>query len=244
MESLGDMREIPGLRRQRPLVLEVRDELERMILTGEVDAGERLDENILAEQMGVSRGPVREAARSLAGEGLVTAIANQGVFVRKLSVKEALELYDLRAMIAGYLCAQVAETAGAGIKSELRASLNEMDDAIRGHDEERYFRINLAFHDLIAEAAGSGRAQTLYISLGKEVRLLRLRVLTGEASLKVSNAEHQRIVAAIERGNADAARETGAQHHANGKQRLLRTLSQRSGRSDDEVLPLGLETSA
>ncbi len=70
----------------------------------------------LAEQLGVSRGPVREAARSLERRGLVTAVANQGVFVRKLSIDEALELYDLRAMIAGYLCARVAETAGAGIQ--------------------------------------------------------------------------------------------------------------------------------
>lgn len=244
MENLSDMREISGLRRQRPLVLEVRDELERMILAGEVDAGERLDESTLAEQMGVSRGPVREAARSLAGEGLVTAIANQGVFVRKLSVKEALELYDLRAMIAGYLCAQVAEAAGAGIKSELRRSLKDMDEALSVLDEERYFAVNLAFHDFIAEAAGSGRAQTLYLSLGKEVQLLRLRVLTGATSLKISNAEHHQIVDAIARGDVDAAREHGAQHHVNGKKRLLEALSERNEQSEVSVLQAGLETGA
>lgn len=213
-------------RRQRPLVLEVRDELERMILDGEVDAGDRLNENTLAEMLGVSRGPVREAARSLEKEGLVTAVANQGVFVRKLSVAEALELYDLRAMIAGYLCARLAETADEDIRRELRAFVADMDAAIAARDEERYFRINLAFHDRIAEATGSGRAKSLYVSLGKEVQLLRLRVLTGDASLQVSNAEHHRIVAAIEAGDAEAALAEGAQHHTNGKKRLLETLSQ------------------
>lgn len=226
-------------RRQRPLVLEVRDELERMILNGEVDAGERLNENTLAEQMGVSRGPVREAARSLEREGLVTAVANQGVFVRRLSVEEALELYDLRAMIAGYLCARLAETADESVKQELRAFVDEMDAAAEARDEELYFKTNLAFHDRIAEAAGSSRAQTLYVGLGKEVQLLRLRVLTGEASLRVSNAEHRRIVDAIERGDAVAARDEGAQHHSNGKKRLLETMSEQDGEAGDPVFRAG-----
>jgi len=221
----NDMGESRGVRRQRPLVLEVRDELERIILSGGIDAGERLNENALAEQMGVSRGPVREAARSLEREGLVTAIANQGVFVRKLSVEEALELYDLRAIIAGHLCAKVAQTADPGTKEALRASVAYMDDAIAAQNEDRYFRLNLAFHDMIAEASGAERARTLYGSLGKEVQLLRLRVLTGQASLKVSNAEHHRIVAAIEGGDMHAAHEEGARHHLNGKTRLLETLS-------------------
>jgi DNA-binding GntR family transcriptional regulator len=212
-------------RRQRSLALEVRDELERMILNGAIPGGERLNENTLAEQMGVSRGPVREAARSLEREGLVEAVANQGVFVRKLSVEEALELYDLRALIAGYLCAQLSKIVDAAIIRELRAFINDMDAAIAARDEQRYFETNLAFHDRIAAASGTTRAQTLYAALSKEVRLLRLRVLTGEASLRLSNAEHQRMVDAIESGDPDRAHEEGARHHSNGKKRLLETLS-------------------
>lgn len=213
-----------GRRRQRPLVLEVRDELEHMILNGAIATGERLNENSLAEKMGVSRGPVREAARSLEREGLVTAVANQGVFVRKLSIEESMELYDLRSLIAGYICARLAEIADPEVIGELRAYLDKMDQAIAEEDEERYFETNLEFHDRIAAASGTTRAQTLYVALGKEVRLLRLRVLTGEASLRLSNAEHHRIVDAIESGDTVRAREEGARHHINGKARLLETL--------------------
>ena len=222
--GVGSIQSFRG-RRQRPLVLEVRDELERMILNGAIPGGERLNENTLAEQMGVSRGPVREAARSLEREGLVETVANQGVFVRKLSVEEALELYNLRALIAGYLCAQLSEIADPAIIRELRAFVSDMDAAIAAGDEQRYFETNLAFHDWIAAASGRTRAQTLYAALVKEVRLLRLRVLTGEASLRLSNAEHQRIVDAIESGDPDRAHEEGARHHSNGKKRLLETLS-------------------
>lgn len=210
--------------RQRSLVGEVRDELERMILDGELPTGERLNENSLATQMGVSRGPVREAARALERAGLVRAVAHDGVYVRKLTVEEALELYDLRAMIAGYLCEKVAEAGDPTVVTALRDLVDQMQAAAATKDEDAYFQLNLDFHDTIAAAAGSDRSEMLYNSLGKEVRLLRLRVLSGDRKLALSNEEHARIVDAIERGDAQAARAEGAQHHINGKARLLETL--------------------
>ena len=224
MEIQAHVRKAFKKRRQRSLVEEVRDELERMILLGEVAAGERLNEISLAEQLGVSRSPVREAARSLEQQGLVTTVANQGVFVRELSLVDALELYDLRAMIAGQLCARLAESATTEIKTKLRCLVVRMGDALTTGKEDLYFETNIAFHDYIADVSGATRAKALYISLGKEVRLLRLRVLTGAKSLALSNAEHDRIVTAIENGDLEAARHEGALHHMNGKARLLETL--------------------
>lgn len=234
-----DKREAFERRRQRSLALEVRDELERMILNGAIHAGERLDENKLAEQMGVSRGPVREAARSLESEGLVKSIANQGVFVRNLSVEEALELYDLRALVNGYLCARLAETADTEIIRELRSFVADMDTAIATEDEGRYFELNLAFHDRIAVASDRARAPALYVSLGKEVRLLRHRALTGLESLRLSNEEHRLIVDAIESGDAGQAHEEGARHHSNGKKRLLEALSRDAKARRASVLEAG-----
>jgi DNA-binding GntR family transcriptional regulator len=227
MQMRDTIRESVARRRQRPLVVEVRDELERMILHGEIAPGDRLNENALAEQLGVSRGPVREAARSLEREGLVQAVANQGVFVRKLSIDHALELYDLRAMMAGYLCAALARRADAAVNAELAGLVAAMDTAIATGDERGYFELNLHFHDRIAEAAGAERARALYVALGKEVRLMRLRVLQGEAALRHSNEEHRGIVAAIAAGDAAAARAAGAGHHETGKKRLLETIGQR-----------------
>ncbi len=199
-----------------------------MILAGEVAAGERLNEHSLATQMGVSRAPVRDAARSLERDGLVTAVAHQGVFVRKLTAEDAFELYDLRAMIAGMLCARVAEAGDADVLAALRAQVARMADAITAGDEQTYFAENLSFHDRIANAAESKRAAALYIALGKEVRLFRLEVLTGREAMIVSNTEHDRIVTAIEARNVDAAREEGGRHHLSGKARLLDVLNRRS----------------
>lgn len=227
------IRDSVALRRQRPLVLEVRDELERMILLGEIAGGERLNEALLAEQLGVSRGPVREAARSLEREGLVQAVANEGVYVRSLSVEEGLELYDLRAMIAGYLCATLAQTATEKVKDELRGFLARMEAAITAGNEPEYFGLNLAFHDHIASASPAARARALYVALGKEVRLLRLKVLNGAEALTQSSDEHAAIVAAIVAGDVEGARRAGAAHHANGKARLIDRLRREEGTSHD-----------
>lgn len=209
---------------RRSLAVVVRDELEGMILQGDLSAGMRLNENMLAERLGVSRGPIREAARLLERDGLVTSIANHGVFVRQLTVEDAAELYELRAIIAGLVCGTLAQQAKPAIKTELRDFVDRMDACIEAGDEENYFALNLVFHDRIAETSGNIRSAALYASLGKEVRLLRRRVLQGEASMRLSNSEHGRIIAAIEAGDAATARKEAEQHHLNGKRRWLETM--------------------
>ena len=210
--------------RQRSLVGEVRDALEAMILDGDLRAGERLHETALADQLGVSRGPVREAARSLEREGLVRTVANQGVYVRELSITDVLELYDLRASLAGYLCARFAETGTQDDIDALETFITRMHEAAEANDEQAYFTLNLAFHDHISAASGASRSTAIYGALGKEVRLMRLRVLTGQTALQVSNAEHERIATAIAKRDVEAARTAGADHHLNGKKRLLEAL--------------------
>lgn len=77
-------------------------ELKQLIYTGEFKPGERLNEAALALRMGTSRGPIREAIKVLAGLGIVTAVANRGVYVRQLSLREMVEIYELRALMFGY----------------------------------------------------------------------------------------------------------------------------------------------
>jgi len=207
-------------RRQRPLVLEVRDELERMILGGQMRAGERLNEYSLAEQMGVSRGPVREAARSLERDGLVTTVSNQGVFVRSFSTQDGLELFDLSAMVAGYVCACSAERAPQETKSELRSFVDRMGKIALAEDEDAYLTANLELQVRIARASGAGRAKTIYIALGKELRLMRQQNLRGKLHLIAAHAEQERVVTAIQHGDATTANQAITQHYLNEKKRL------------------------
>lgn len=212
------------IRRTNSLASIVRDELERMILTGELQSGERLNEQALAARLGVSRGPVREAARTLERDGLVTSIVNHGVFVRQISVEEAVELYELRAVIVGYASGCLAEKATEDEIAELLDLVDRMDQFAAEPDAEAYFDVNLHFHDRIMEMSGRRRSVELYLSLVKEAHLFRRRSLMSQDSMQKSNAEHRRIVDAIVAGDPEAARIAAEQHHMNGKRRWLDTL--------------------
>lgn len=224
MDTNPDARTVIAERRGLSLTMIVRRELERMILTGELGAGERLNELALAQRLGVSRGPVREAARALERDGLVTSIVNLGVFVRQVSFEDAVELYELRAHIVGYVCWRLAQTAREEEVAELRDLVERMDDAIRAEDAAAYYDLNLEFHNRVIEMSQCRKSAELYQSLVKEAHLFRRRSLMTPAAMRASNREHRRIVKAIRTGDAAAARTAAEEHHMNGKRRWLETL--------------------
>ena len=214
-------------RRTQSLSAIVQKELERMILAGELDAGQRLNEQVLASRLGVSRGPIREAMRALERAGLVTGIANHGVFVRKIGRREAEEIYEVRAVIFGFACARVARQGSAEAVAELADHVRRMDEAILQRDKGAYYRLNLGFHDAIMALAGHGRAAQVYEALINETHLLRQRALDSVPAMRESNAEHAALVEAIGRGDADAAHRLAEGHALAGKRRWLAATQER-----------------
>src|SRR5512133_3875653 len=116
----------------------IAEQIKRLIYAGEFKAGERLNEAALAVRMGTSRGPIREAIRILTGIGLVTAVMNRGVFVRQVSVAEMLEIYDLRALVFGFAAERAAEHATDADRRQFESLLDQMDQACREGDNDRY----------------------------------------------------------------------------------------------------------
>ena len=116
------------------LTMLVQRELERMVLAGELAAGEKLNELALAERLGVSRGPVREALRALAETGLVRIEKNRGVFVREISVAEADEIYEVRATFDQMAGPQARRRRS---RPEQLAELRALVDADAGRGDAR-----------------------------------------------------------------------------------------------------------
>lgn len=211
-------------RRSQSLTALVRDEIERQILSGELAAGARLNELSIASRLGVSRGPVREAVRLLERDGLVTSIVNHGSTVRQVSIEEASELYDLRAVLVGYACGVLAEAVTTDQLEELGSLVRLMDEAADGDAPDAYYELNLRFHDRLMEMAGCRRAAALYANLVKEAHLFRRRSLMSAPAIRESNDEHRQIVEALAGGDRRAARAAAERHHLNGKRRWLRTM--------------------
>ena len=139
----------------------VQTEIERMILEGELPSGAKLTEATLAEQLGVSRGPVREAFRMLEEAGLVRTEKNRGVFVRHVPIDEALEIFEVRAVMDLYAGRKLAQTAGSTEVRELRQLVDAMDQAVKAGNARDYHRFNLKFHDRLLELAGNANPAPL-----------------------------------------------------------------------------------
>lgn len=202
----------------------IADALKQLIYDGEFAPGERLNEAALALRMGTSRGPIREALRALAGWGLVTPVPNRGVFVRKLSVREMLEVYDLRALVFGFAAERAAERVGEGDKLELLQLLDAMDQACAADDGTRYYELNLNFHAKVLALSGNERACRAYDDYVKELHLFRRRYFNAPGNMRKSNEQHRQLYEAVAKGNGARARAVAERHVLEGRQRLLATL--------------------
>lgn len=194
-------------------------ELERLILSGELQPGERLNEIQLANRFGTSRGPIREASRVLASRGLVEIVPNRGVFVRQISLEEVSEIYELRAAVFGLVGRKLAQHPSQALIAELRTQLDEMDRAET--DLAAYYPLNLGFHAKLVHASGNAILVEEYQKLVGKLYLCRVRGLTHSGSMHASNAEHRAMVDAIEAGEPLRAQEAFFQHVEHARLRFL-----------------------
>lgn len=211
----------------------VQAEIERMILSGELQSGAKLTESTLADQLGVSRGPVREAFRMMEESGLVTTIKNRGVFVRDVPLQEALEIFEVRAVMDLYVGRKLAETITPAQVKELRQVVDAMDQAVKSDDAHDYHLHNLKFHDRLLELADNAKLTATYRKLVNELSLFRRQNLTPE-SMAVFTREHKQIVKAIAAGDPEAAGQAMYQHVMNSRERTLAYYREKDGAAQSQ----------
>ena len=215
------MNTVPPIATAEGLPRSIAEQLKQLIYAGEFKAGDRLNEAALATRMGTSRGPIREAIRILTGTGLVTPVVNRGVFVRQVSVRELLEIYDLRALVFGFAAARAAENLTEADRGRFEALLEAMERAAQANDGGAYYERNVQFHELVLRLSDNERAHQLYDSYVKELHLYRRQNFNAPGNMRRSNLEHRRIYEAIAKGNAAKAKQYAEEHIQAGKQRLL-----------------------
>lgn len=203
----------------------VQEELERMIMEGRLLPGEQLREITLSALLGVSRGPIREAFRTLEEKGLVTTVKNCGVFVRKLDAAEADQIYEVREALEALIGEKLAiQVTAAGI-AELANLIEQMESAVGAADINRYTALNFSFHDSLARLSGNPKLHATYQRLVAELALFRRHTYVhDENSLQLSLAEHQAIHAAIVRRDAAQIVSLLRRHVSDSRQRLHQVL--------------------
>jgi DNA-binding GntR family transcriptional regulator len=217
--------------RTRSLSNVLEGEIERLILNGEIAPGRKINENQLALRFGTSRGPIREALRTLEGSGLVETIPNRGAFVRSMSVEEVREIYEVRAALFALAGRLLAERATPQVVTALDGFIQRMEQATQEHDFDRYYPLNLEFHAFILDACGNATLARQYRAFVQRLTLFRARSLVQGGGLNVSNREHREMVDAIRARDPDWAHEAHWRHVTNARNRLLAVVreQQRAG---------------
>jgi DNA-binding GntR family transcriptional regulator len=203
----------------------VRDEITKLILAGKYAPGAKLGEEELADILGVSRGPIREAFRSLEEAGLVHLSKNRGVFVRQLTFRQALELYVVRQsfdeMVGRLLAPQIVEKQIA----ELRLQVAEMEVSFSEKNVEEYFSRDMEFHDSIVRMVNNSKLLDIYRRIVNEMHLVRLQSLQRGGGISTSNPEHAYIVDALASHDREKAAQAMGQHVSAAFQRVAPLLT-------------------
>jgi phosphonate utilization transcriptional regulator len=214
--------------RSASLASAAQQEIEHLILAGALLPGTKLTEAWLSERLGISRGPIREAFRRLEENGLVRQEKNRGVFVREIPVDEAVEIYDLRAVMDELIGRRLAASISADQLKQARALADQMEQAARRNDADAYHALNLQFHDALVEFTGNRKLAAVYRKLVKELALFRRRNFNDRSVLPHSAAEHRQILKAIAAGDAELAGRSMYEHVIESKERMLRIANEQA----------------
>lgn len=188
--------------------------LRDMITEGALAPGERLNERVLCEQLGISRTPLREAFKVLATEGLIVLAPNRGAQVARLSREEIVHTFQVMGALEGLSGELACAYITAEELAQLRALHQQMAACHRRRDLPGYYRLNREIHERINAAARNPVLTQLYKSVNARLHALRFRSNFDRKKWDAALAEHERMLELLERRDGEGLRRLLAAHLA------------------------------
>lgn len=194
----------------------VLDGMRRMILTGEMAPGSKISETVLAEQFGVSRGPIRESLRALEVAGLVIREPRKSSYVAPVRAADVEEIYSLREAVEVLAVRRALTLNADAVATELQARLENFDDVAavaENQDVSQVVEVDIAFHDVFYKAADHQRLQAVWQSFNDPLRIMmRLSSLRANPEWNRGKSGHTAIATAAANGDIDACVEATRAH--------------------------------
>ena len=179
------------------------DVVRQALVSGEIKPGDIYSAAALAERLGVSNSPVREAMLTLVHEGLLEAVPNRGFRVVPLSDTDLDEVYQLRLLLEVPAMVQLAERGIAAERERLIGLAEDIERAAAARDVIRFLETDRAFHLELLALQGNRRLVSIVANLRDQTRLYGLKMLAQQDKLGASAAEHRRLLSAIDAGDAE-----------------------------------------
>ncbi|MBE3599575.1 MAG: GntR family transcriptional regulator [Limnochordaceae bacterium] len=222
----------------KPLRELVFEALREAIISGALPPGERLMEVQLADELGVSRTPVREAIRKLEHDGFVVMIPRKGAYVADISLKDVAEIFDVRKALEALAAQLAAERASDEDLERTERVLVEYDACINQGDITRLIEVDTRFHEAIYQMAGNSRLKQMLSLLSEQVMRYRTMTLSHGPRMRRALEEHRRIVEAIAARDGEKASRL-ARDHIESAENALMELIARSGKDQGQGMPRG-----
>ncbi len=188
--------------KRRTLVESVTEEIAQIILNGELRPGDKLKEVEIAERLGVSRGPVREASRRLQETGLLTGHPFRGSFVRKLNQREVADIYTLRAVLECTSAEEAIRLVEPADFAAMETALRETETAAMANAPARMIEADVAFHAALCRSGHNERIAETFTRLATELRLVHLMMHPDPEQLQAAARGHAAILDAVRTRNA------------------------------------------
>ena len=213
---------ITTIQNHRPLREIVYEELRERILTGNIKPGTRMMEVDLANEMGVSRTPIREAIRQLEKEGLVTIKPRKGAYAAEFSVKSMLDILEVRSHLEGLAANLAAQRMTPAEKQKLIQLEEDFEKALQAGDMHGMIKTDSQFHRMIVEASENNHLIILVEQLQELVLRFRFIYYKDFKRAEEMAPEHRGIYRAIIEGDSDKAKEAAFNHIDKLKDMILK----------------------
>jgi len=211
--------------KQKTITTQAMEQIRQLIFDGELAAGSDHLESELADRLGMSRTPVREATLMLAQQGLLEVRPRKGVRIATLSLKDMEEIY---AVLTELEALAAEEAAGKGCSDEdlaaLKQSIEAMEDALKREDREAWAMADNDFHAELVRLGGNSRVQSIVSMMANQVRRARAMTLYIRPLPVKSNEDHRAVYDAIKKGDAALARERHRSHRQHAREVLIELL--------------------
>lgn len=183
------------------------------IISGEFKVGEFITESQIADELGMSRTPVREAVQALEQVGFLRVFPKRGAYIPPIAEHEIREVWDARQLIELHCVAYATELVDSSLCDNLKAHIAGQEEAARRHDATTFIEHDHAFHRTLVGSAGNSVLNEFYDSLrDRQLRMGIRALLSSEERFQQVLREHRRIVTTIESGNKDEANEALRDH--------------------------------
>ncbi len=199
-------------------------ELERLIFNGKFASGTHIKELEIASMLGISRSVVREAFMFLTQSGLVEIFPHRGVFVRSFTLKETLDMFDLRAHMALLAVREASQNLTPRKATELASLLDQIDEAHKAADPTLAMELNWRFHQELYDLCDNKLLRQLADDIRRKQFLSCRHTFRVHTTGKASNAEHRDVLDKLTQGDGEGAAQSMYDHVMAGKRRFLESV--------------------